>query len=146
MPEPPEHISPTHETRDINATAVGCFGIALAIGLGAIFLLLSGMLARLGERHPANSAATRITGPPLLPPEPRLQSNPTKDFDEFRQQQNAILDSYGWVDRPAGVVRIPIERAMDLVAQRGLPAPPGSANKTPLDMRQQKASAVKSPQ
>jgi hypothetical protein len=35
------------------------------------------------------------------------------------------LSSYGWVDREAGIVRIPIDRAMDLLAERGLPARAG---------------------
>ena len=57
-----------------------------------------------------------------LPPEPRLQTNPREDLRLLREQEDAILKSYGWVDRPAGVVRIPIEEAMKLTVQRGLPA------------------------
>jgi hypothetical protein len=57
-----------------------------------------------------------------VPPEPRLQTNPREDLRQFREQEDAILNSYGWVDRPAGVVRIPIEDAMKLMLRRGLPS------------------------
>lgn len=56
------------------------------------------------------------------PPEPRLQAHPLRDLVDLRAAENAILETYGWVDRDAGVVRIPIERALELTAQRGLPA------------------------
>ena len=55
------------------------------------------------------------------PPPPNLQAQPQLDLAEFRARQAEILSSYGWVDRQAGIVRIPIERALDLVAERGLP-------------------------
>jgi len=56
------------------------------------------------------------------PPAPRLQTQPFKDVHLLRQGENAHLASYGWVDQPAGVTRIPIDRAMALVVERGLPA------------------------
>jgi hypothetical protein len=56
-----------------------------------------------------------------LPPEPRLQTDPRDDMANLRRSEDDVLDSYGWVDRNAGVVRIPIERAMTLVVERGLP-------------------------
>jgi hypothetical protein len=55
------------------------------------------------------------------PPEPRIQVRPVQELRAFRAYEDAILNGYGWVDRTAGVVRIPISRAMDIVAQRGLP-------------------------
>jgi hypothetical protein len=57
-----------------------------------------------------------------LPPEPRLQTNPREDLRDLRAKEDAILESYGWVDRNAGVVRIPIDEAMKLTVQRGLPS------------------------
>ena len=52
---------------------------------------------------------------------PRLQPQPFKDVYLLRQGQNDRLDSYGWVDKEAGVVHIPIDRAMELTLQHGLP-------------------------
>ena len=57
-----------------------------------------------------------------LPPEPRLQTNPRQDMKDLREEEDARLRSYGWVDRNAGVVRIPLDEAMKLTLQRGLPA------------------------
>jgi hypothetical protein len=54
-------------------------------------------------------------------PEPRLQVSPSLDLETFRAREDQQLQTYGWVDRKAGIVRIPINEAMDLVARRGLP-------------------------
>jgi hypothetical protein len=54
-------------------------------------------------------------------PEPRLEDNEVTEINDFRYQQDETLSSYGWVDQSGGVVRIPIDRAMQLIAQRGLP-------------------------
>ena len=43
-------------------------------------------------------------------------------LQEILANERAILSSYGWIDRDLGVVRIPIDRAMDVLAERGLPS------------------------
>lgn len=53
-----------------------------------------------------------------VPPEPRLETDPTADFEEYARRQRELLNSYGWVLRADGRVRIPIERAMELVVER----------------------------
>ena len=58
------------------------------------------------------------------PPEPRLQDAPAIDLARFRAREEEELSTYGWIDKPNGIVRIPIERAMELVAREGLPARP----------------------
>jgi hypothetical protein len=57
-----------------------------------------------------------------------LQVNPTVALEEVRREEEAQLNSYGWVQREAGVVRIPIERAKELLLERGLPVRPQPAN------------------
>lgn len=54
-------------------------------------------------------------------PKPLLQETPALDLERFRAQEEETLSTYGWVDRQKGVVRIPIERAMEIVAREGLP-------------------------
>ena len=61
-----------------------------------------------------------------MPPEPRLQTNPREDLRALRAREDAVLNSYGWVDKTAGVVRIPIDEAIKLTVQRGLPVRQGS--------------------
>jgi hypothetical protein len=132
-----------HETRDINARAVVWFGAGLVMIFVVIFISLRWLLAVFNEPHPTGVADGRLGEAPRLPPEPRLQVNPASDMEHFRTRENAILNSYGWIDRRADIVRIPIERAMDLVAQNGLPTPHASSGKTPLQMRQEKANPDK---
>ena len=52
---------------------------------------------------------------------PLLQIYPEKDLHGMQRANNLDLAGYGWMDRKEGVVRVPIDRAMDLVAERGLP-------------------------
>jgi hypothetical protein len=56
------------------------------------------------------------------PPEPRLQIDPRRDLADLRAREDEQLTSYGWVDKNAGIVRIPIDAAMKLTLERGLPA------------------------
>jgi hypothetical protein len=54
-------------------------------------------------------------------PAPQLETDERTQLNDIRLNEEQILSTYGYVDQKAGVVRIPIERAMDLIAQRGLP-------------------------
>ena len=63
-----------------------------------------------------------------MPAGPRLQPIPANEIFEFRQRENAELSEYGWVDRNAGTVHIPIEQAKELLLQRGLPSRPAAAS------------------
>ena len=56
-----------------------------------------------------------------LPPPPRLQTYPFEDIKDLRRSEDPLLTRYEWIDQGAGTVRIPIERAMELLAERGLP-------------------------
>ncbi len=77
-------------------------------------------------------------------PEPRLEDDERTEINDFRYQQDETLSSYGWVDQNAGVVHIPIDRAMQLIAQRGLPTTPlAAATKPPDTSNSQKAPANK---
>jgi hypothetical protein len=65
-------------------------------------------------------------------PTPRVQTDDgNQDVADLHQREDLLLDNYSWVDRSQGTVRIPIERAMELIAQRGLPVAP-AAQKEPL--------------
>jgi hypothetical protein len=58
---------------------------------------------------------------PQQPPEPRLQPSPATDYRRYREAEDTLLNSYALIDEKGEVARMPIERAMDLIAQRGLP-------------------------
>jgi hypothetical protein len=90
------------------------------------FLLFAGYhrLWLAADTPPSRLAASL----PARPPEPRLQDHPAQELTEFRARERQTLHSYGWVEPNAGVVRIPIERAMELVLARGLPVRAGEGN------------------
>jgi hypothetical protein len=116
-----------HETSDVNFRAILTFGVGLIVAAALIHVLLWLLFVYFQNREAR--AGVRLF--PLaaeqqnrLPPEPRLQTNPRQDLGELRAGEEAILDTYGWVDRDTGVVRIPIDEAMRLTIERGLPARP----------------------
>jgi len=71
-------------------------------------------------------------------PQPRLEKNERLEINDFLLKEEDTLDSYGWVDRKAGVVRIPIERAMQLIAQQGLPTTPRVGTVPPAEAQSPK--------
>lgn len=74
------------------------------------------------ESKAADAAkAPALTAPDRLPPEPRLQPDPVSDLHRLRQAEDDVMETYDWVDKDKGIVRIPVARAMNLLAQRGLP-------------------------
>jgi len=116
-----------HETTDVDIRGIFAFGVGLLIiGLVihvAVWLLFM-FFAQREARRAAPEFPMAVGQETRVPPEPRLQTNPRQDLLELRSQEDAILDSYGWVDKNAGVVRIPVDRAMQLTLERGLPARP----------------------
>lgn len=55
------------------------------------------------------------------PPAPRLQAQPSAEWKSFKAEQEAAVSHYRWIDRSNGVVQLPVERALELVSERGLP-------------------------
>ena len=115
----------TSEERDINARAVTRFGIALAVIVTVSCFMLWFVFDQFSTRESARSARPSSLiqqQGATQPPAPRLQANPPAELKQVREDEDAVLNTYGWVDPQHGVVRIPISRAMDLAAQRGFKA------------------------
>ncbi len=120
-----------HESRDVNAWAIGKFAIALVLLCGVALLLLAGLFKYFQSRENAAQGPPSATAvQSRLPPAPRLQSNPIGDLKAFRAGEEKVLEGYGWVDQKAGIVHIPVERAMDMMVQRGLPTGPSGGTAT----------------
>jgi hypothetical protein len=117
-----------YEKEDINARSTFWFGFwILALMVGVSFLLkpLYDLLVARGVETQAPAAYVAGSDPAALePPAPHLQVTPERELAAFRAQEDAILGSYAWVDKDRGVVRIPIDEALRIVAQRGLPTFP----------------------
>ena len=111
-----------HEKRDISIRGILMFGGILVITTGVVLLLMAWMfhyfagLEMKADVPPSPLAETRRP-----PPEPRLQVLPADDLKAMRAAEDAQLNDYGWVNRQTGIVRIPINRAIELLAERGLP-------------------------
>lgn len=121
---PLDNRSVRHEHSDVNIRAIlgfgaGLIGVAIVIHL-AVWLLFGYFDAR-EKRQAQREYPLAASQESRLPPEPRLQTTPREDMRALRASEDEILTTYGWVDRNAGVVRIPIEEAMKKVIQQGLP-------------------------
>ena len=115
--------NPQHETRDANVRYLIYSGIAIVVAVIASLLVSWGVLGYFTHHRPLGPPSSPLAkGRPMPPPGmPRLQAAPRKDLDQYLQQQNQVLSSYGWVDRQKGIVRIPIDQAMSLLLKQGLP-------------------------
>lgn len=121
-----EHTNPTngagYEVEDASVREIVFTGIGLAVGTIIVCFAVAGLLKVLtatgaAERQPI----TQIPVQQTFPPGPRLQEKPWLEMQELRKKEQEALTTYGWVDKNAGKVRIPIDQAIDIVAQRGLP-------------------------
>ena len=127
-PENPENLvnaAVHHEHSDVNIRAILGFGgalFAVAVAVHVLIYALFGYFdSREGVQRPAEYPLAASQGH-REPPEPRLQTDPRQDLADMRAKEDEQLQSYGWVDKNAGIVRIPIEAAMKLTLERGLPA------------------------
>jgi len=99
--------------------AIGLIAAAVVIHVVVWFFYVS--MRRESARPAPAEFPLAATAMRRLPPEPRLQTDPRDDLASLVRSQQQALSSYGWVDRNTGVVRIPIEQAMKLTVERGLP-------------------------
>ena len=99
--------------------------VAMLVGILVLLTMVAmqGLLGIYGRREAADSPKPSPLADyaPTMPPAPRLQTNPWGDIADLRAAEAETLGSYGWVDRDRGVVRIPIERAIELLAERTTP-------------------------
>ena len=114
-----------HELSDADPSPVLKFLAFLVTATAVIALAVVFFYNYLERREAAEKTARYPMSLSLrerpLPPSPRLQNYPFQDIKELRQNEAPLLGAYEWIDRKAGTVRIPVDRAMDLLAERGLP-------------------------
>ncbi|HXB57198.1 MAG TPA: hypothetical protein VN461_20710 [Vicinamibacteria bacterium] len=122
----PGHTEVDFERTDVDATALLKFAFGIVAATGAVVLLLWRLyfvfVAQEAARQPA-PPVMRADPAAMAPAGPSLQPLPSRDLARFRAEEDVVLGTYGWVDKEKGIVRIPIERAMRLLSERGLPAP-----------------------
>ena len=116
-----------HETTDAKARPIALFEVTLLLWVVLAFGLMTALFYYFTHREARlDQSRSPLAEGRRLPPEPRLQAEPATDLKRLRAEEDARLGGYSWVDEGEQLVRIPIERAMDVVADRGLPTrPPG---------------------
>jgi hypothetical protein len=120
----------SHERRDIDLRRVlwsGAGVLALLLFALAFVWGLSGTLERrrAARDQPVSRLAERLGR--RAPPDPQLQARPVDDLRTLRAWEDERLHGWGWTDREAGLARIPIDRAMALLAPEPGPAAPEGA-------------------
>jgi hypothetical protein len=139
-----EHAEERYEHQDLSAQGIYAFLVSLIVGGIVVYFIIWGFYHFMEARQRAHQPPpnplvkqvetdTRIVSPDEIKkfPEPRLETNERVEIKDFRLKEEQILNSYDWVDQKAGVVRIPIDRAMQLLAQRGLPTTPKAGTVPP---------------
>ena len=130
------------ERRDVNVFQITAFGIGLLISFMVVVFAMWALFVFLAHREdqanvplPGKMASERQ----YVPPEPRLSGvrvedgkivapvYPRIELKELQEDEDAILNNYGWLDPANGTVRIPIDQAIDMVAKKGLPSKPSPA-------------------
>ena len=134
-----------HERRDVDVPALFTVAFLLLLACIVIFIVVTLMMHYFKIHEPAVTA-----GQANIPvtrsrefPQPRLIVKPGATFADLRAAEDAELNSYGWVDRNAGIARIPIDRAMQLILEHGLPDV--GAGQTPLSLMQARPAETASP-
>lgn len=118
-----ESLRRRHEVHDVQLRPILLFALGMLITAVVIHLLIWWMMGLWTNQDLAlqpQLAPADVTPQPMQGP--GVQPFPVSELDVLLTKQNDRLESYGWVDRDAGVVHIPIERAMQLLIERGLPA------------------------
>jgi hypothetical protein len=121
-----ENPEVAHEHSDISIGAIVWFLVMLVAVVLVTDLAMWGLFRGLDKIEQSNDPfVTPLAAPPgELPAEPRLQTTPWHDLGEFRAEDMKRIRGYGWVDQNAGIGHVPIERAKELLLQRGLPSRP----------------------
>ncbi len=149
-PEQVRNPEVDYDRTDMNAKAIVGFLIALAIA--GVFMHLA--LWSVYKYYAGSAKAPTPTAGPIMSstrqlpqgdpertfPPPRLQADDVADMNKFRDYEEQVLNTYGWVDQNAGVAHIPIEQAMQTLAKQGLPTRPQTPNNAAVQQEQAPAT------
>jgi len=119
----PRHEDTHFEITDISGRNVFLTGAGVLIGMWVLTGLLYFYFSFLAhDRARVSPSPLPVAGrSESLPPQPRLQQSPPRDLKALRAREDWELNHYHWIDKNNGTVAIPIEQAMRIVAERGIP-------------------------
>ena len=99
----------------------GVLAITAIVAAVLVFALFRWLEGRAEKRDRATIAEAGLERPQdSIPPAPRLQIHPVASWNAFREAEMKRLESYGWMDRASGAVHVPVDRAMEIVLERGV--------------------------
>jgi len=125
LPNPsPAEIELGYERRDANVRGLVQFGFWMAVVIAVTLVGMSLTFKYFVREMPLGPGPAPFTTERELPPSPRLQVHPHMELQEYCAGQQSQVTTYGWIDQRLGVVRLPIDRAMDALLARGLPSRP----------------------
>ena len=116
-----------YETRDIDLRTITIWIAGLFIGGGVTAFITLGVYWLFVSQEVKPGTGTQLVNVRKLPPEgyPRVQAHPREEIGDFRHEEDERVYNYAWKDKQKGIVRIPVDKAIDLVLQKGLPARTG---------------------
>jgi hypothetical protein len=132
QPPPPDGSHEAYEHSDAHVRGLLQSGAWLIAVLVVVFFSMAWLFGFYGKVQSLGKPASPFENARVLPPAPRLQVEPRAELHAYCEQQVNLLNSYGWADEHNGVVRIPVDRAIELTLQQGLPA--RSAADIPADI------------
>ena len=134
-----------HERKDVDVISLFTVVLALFVSCIVIFFVVRGMMWYFKLHEPSKTPARANIPVPHAEefPGPRLEVKSGAGLADLRAAEDSDLNSYGWINRATQTVRIPIDRAMQLILERGLPDV--GAGKTPLSMMQARPAETASP-
>ena len=119
-----------YERKDVNAWAILWIGVVMIVAALVIHTVVWWLFDAFDRREAqkGRQPATLVQTQRPAPPEPRLQTDAPSDLNALRATEQEELESYGWIDQQKGIVHIPVEQAMTLLVERGLPKTQTPAN------------------
>jgi hypothetical protein len=138
----PTHPTGGHETREVNIKLILLSTLGMVILVLVVCFVTVGIFNYLSSTQAQPERANELSRPMELPRAPRVQEHPWEEYKVLHANEARVLNSYGWVNEADGTVRIPIDRAIDLIAERGLPVE-SSATASPKEKKKGMAPAAK---
>jgi hypothetical protein len=133
-PTPPDaEYEHTDIEPSIATKFAGWLAVAMLLSAGIVYGTFWFFEGRAVTTNQASQQFPLAVGQLKEPQGPRLQTQPFKDVYRLRQAEDERLTTYGWVDQGTGVVRIPVNEALRIVAERGIVR---SAQQTPSGLNQ----------
>lgn len=121
-----------HDTRDVNIKLILFSTVVMVVIVLITCFFTVGIFDFLNAHSGSVPQSTSLTAPKEIPPVPRVLEHPWEELPVLRGTETRTLNSYAWVNQGGGTVRIPVDRAIDLLAARGLPVEPSAGAAAPV--------------